>query len=115
MVKPNSEEFTFYRPNCAASCLDRFYVPQFLVPQVKHVSHNASLVDHHYVVAELELPSLQVLAPPPRNAKLYWKLNTLILQDEDFKENFNTFYKKVQADIENFADIADWSLLLNQQ
>ena len=60
LVKPNCQEFTFYRPNSAASRLDRFYVPQFLVPHVQQVSHHASLVDHHYVVAELELPNLQV-------------------------------------------------------
>ena len=107
-MKPNAKEFTFHRPNCSASRLDRVYVPQILVPHVRHVSHHASLVDHHYVVAEFELPSLEVLDSPPRKQKLYWKLNTSILQDEDFLENFTIMYRKVQLEITKYDDIADW-------
>ena len=65
IVKPNASEFTFHRPNCAASRLDRFYVPQYLLPHVQDVRHHASLVDHHYGVLELELPSLDYVPPPP--------------------------------------------------
>ena len=45
IVKPNAQEFTFHRPNCAPSRLDRFYVPQHLVPHVQNVRHCASLGD----------------------------------------------------------------------
>ena len=108
LVKPNCQEFTFHRPNCAASRLDRFYIPQILVPHLLQVSHHASLVDHHYVIAEIDIPTLQLLDPPPENTKLYWKLNTSVLQDEDFLENFSVFYQKVKAEIPKFGDIADW-------
>ena len=112
ILHPNVKEFTFHRPKSAASRLDRFYLPQFLVPHLRHVSHHASLVDHHYVVAEFEFPNLEVLVPPPTSEKLYWKLNTSILQDEDFLENFQDFYRKIQSEIVSYNDIADWWDLL---
>ena len=108
LLKPAVQEFTFHRPKCAASRLDRIYVPQYLVPHVHHVSHHASLADHHYVLTEIECPSLERLDPVPRTEKLYWKLNTSILQDEDFLENFTEFYRKIQTNITDYVDIAEW-------
>ena len=108
IVKPNKIEFTFNRPNCSASRLDRFYVPQYLLPQVQDVHHHASLVDHHYGILELELPDLDKVSPPPRAQQLYWKLNTDILNDEDFLENFSELYKKVKSEIDSYDDIASW-------
>ena len=107
-LNPNVKEFTFFRKKSAASRLDRFYVPQFLIPHLRHVSHHASLADHHYVLAEFELPSLELLDPLPRQEKLYWKLNTSIFQDEDFLENFTDFYRKLQLKITDYDDIAEW-------
>ena len=108
IVKPNTLEYTFYRPKCAASRLDRFYVPQFLLSHVQDVHHHASLVDHHYGVLELDLPDLAAVAPPPRTTKLYWKLNTSILQDEDFLENFSDLYSKLKSEVDSYDDIATW-------
>ena len=108
VVKPNTIEFTFHRPKCAASRLDRFYVPQFLLPHVQDVHHHASLVDHHYGILELELPSLETVLPAPRSEQLYWKLNTSVLRDEDFLENFSTLYHKIRSEIDSHADIASW-------
>ena len=109
IVKPNAVEYTFHRPNCAASRLDRFYVPQYLLPHVQDVHHHASLVDHHYGVLELELPSLvSVPLPPPRSKQLYWKLNSSILHDEDFIENFSVMYGKIKSEIDSYDDIVSW-------
>ena len=108
IVKPNAIEFTFHRPNCAASRLDRFYVPQYLLPQVQDVHHHASLADHHYGVLELELPDLAKVSPLPRTKQLYWKLNTEILHDEDFLENFSDLYNKIHSAIDSYDDIASW-------
>ena len=112
VVKPDVSEFTFHRPNCAASRLDRFYIPQEFVPHIKQVSHHASLGDHHYVVFVVDLPDLEVLPAPPKSSPLYWKLNTSILDDEDFLENFETVYQKVQLKISEYHDIASWWDLL---
>ena len=111
-VKPNTAEFTFHRPKCAASRLDRFYVPQQWIPHIQQVSHHASLSDHHYVVLILDLPDIQLQKPAPRSSPLYWKLNTSVLKDEDFLDNFQTFYTKLQRKITDFCDIADWWDLL---
>jgi exonuclease III len=108
IVKPNAVEFTFHRPKCAASRLDRFYVPQYLLPHVQDVHHHASLSDHHYGILELELASLESVSPPPRSKQLYWKLNTNTLQDEDFMENFTDLYNKVKSEMASYEDIAAW-------
>ena len=84
LLKPNVSEFTFYRQKCAASRLDRFYVPQNFVQYVQNVSHHASLSDHHYVVLILNIPDLETTETPPKPKPLYWKLNSCILSDEDF-------------------------------
>ena len=91
-VKPNVAEYTFHRPNCAASRLDRFYIPQEFAPHVVQVSHHASLSDHHYVVFTLNLPNLKTVPKPAKPPPLYWKLNTSVLTDEDFLENFQIMY-----------------------
>ena len=101
VVKPDVSEFTFHRPNCAASRLDRFYIPQEFVPHIQQVSHHASLGDHHYVVFVVDLPDLEVLPAPPKSSPLYWKLNTSIL-DEDFLEIFETVYQKVKLKISEY-------------
>ena len=108
IVKPNVSEFTFHRPNCAASRLDRFYVPQYLLPHVQDVHHHASLGDHHYGILELDLLNLESVTLPPRSKQLYWKLNTTILQDEDFMENFSELYQKLKSKIGTYDDIASW-------
>ena len=108
IVKPNAVEFTFHRPNCAASRLDRFYVPQYLLPHVQDVHHHASLADHHFGILELELTSLESVSAPPRSKQLYWKLNTNILHDEDFMENFSDLYNKVKSEMTSYEDIASW-------
>ena len=88
LLHPNGGDFSFYRPNCAASRLDRFYVPQNLVGNVISVSYQASLGDHKGVCMEMSLPDLMEIPAPPLSSSPYWKLNTAILKDEDFLENF---------------------------
>ena len=108
MIHPEGGDFTFHRPNCAASRLDRFYVPLNLLKNVKAVSHQATLGDHHYVCLSLSLEDFEIGPPPQKPISPYWKLNTSILKDEDFLENFSLYYSKLQIKIPDFADIADW-------
>ena len=111
-LNPGIAEFTFNRPNCAASRLDRFYTPPELVPHIKQVSHHASLGDHHYVVLVIDFPTLDKVPSPEKPPPLYWKLNTSVLSDEDFLENFKILYTKLQQKIGDYSDIADWWDLL---
>ena len=108
LLKPNVSEFTFYRRNCAPSRLDRFYVPPFCVPFVQNVSHHASLSDHHYGALILDLPDLESAPKPPKQPPLYWKLNTSVLQDDDFLVNFQEFYRNLKNKIDDYPDISDW-------
>ena len=65
-LNPDGGDFTFFRPNCAASRLDRFYLPQSLLGNISSVSHHASLGDHHGTLLLLSLPDLdRGPAPPP--------------------------------------------------
>ena len=108
MLYPDGEDYTFFRPGCAASRLDRFYAPHNLIGSVRSVSHHASLGDHNYACMIMSLPSLSLDPSPPMASSPYWKLNTSILKDEDFLENFSVRYKKLQAKIPEYPDIADW-------
>ena len=66
LLHPDGEEYTFFRPSCAASRLDRFYAPPGLIQGVRSVTHNASLSDHKYVCMLISLPALSLTAPPPK-------------------------------------------------
>ena len=107
-LHPDGQDYTFYRPNCSASRLDRFYVPPNMLESVKSVTHQASLGDHLYVCMTMILPNLSKNFDPPPSSSPYWKLNTSILKDEDFLENFSKMYSKLQAKISDYPDIADW-------
>ena len=107
-LHPEGREYTFCRPSCAASRLDRFYLPQYLVGNLKSVTHLASLSDHKYSVMLVSLPDVTKLPEPAISSSPYWKLNTSILKDEDFLENFSKMYQKLQSKKSEFSDIALW-------
>ena len=105
---PAGQEYTFHRQSCSASRLDRFYIPQDLLHSVSSVSHQASLGDHFYTCIVMEVQDLGKKLDLPIFSSSYWKLNTSILKDEDFLENFSCMYSKLQARINDYPDIADW-------
>ena len=108
LLHPHGRAYTFFRPSCAASRLDRFYLPQNLISNVRSVSYKASLGDHHGVSLKLSLPDLVKGPASMPSSSPYWKLNTSVLKDEDFLENFSVMYAKLQARIQDYPDIADW-------
>ena len=65
LLNPDGKDFTFCRPNCAASRLDRFYLPPHLSGKVESVSHHTSFSDHKYVVMLITLPDLSKQPDPP--------------------------------------------------
>ena len=71
-MHPLSREYTWHRPNCFASRLDRIYFPQELVPGIQTISHLVSLSDHHSVKCEFLLNVASSQLPPKRPAP-YWK------------------------------------------
>ena len=85
---PRREEITFFRTGRAPSRLDKFYIYRRLVDKVSDVFHVASLSDHCGVVMSVEL---EVLTLPKTKRQTYWKLNTAILEEEDFLPDFVSF------------------------
>ena len=106
-LHPRTKEFTFFRTNCAPSRLDRFYLSHEYIKEVNLIEHVASLSDHCGVLLEMRFRN--VVLPKIKSGSLtYWKLNTRILKDEDFLENFAALWEFLKLKQNNFTDKADW-------
>ena len=104
---PLKNEFTFYRPGCAASRLDRFYVSNSLLNDIIGVSHVPSLSDHCAVKVKMKIvDSFRV--NKGSLVQSYWKLNSSILRDENFLTCFKPLWKDISSCISSFSDIAEW-------
>ena len=81
-------------------------MPPNLLDSVESVTYHASLSDHKYVIMLIDLPN--IVKPPdlPISESPYWKLNTSILKDDDFLENFSVMYSKLKLKIPEYPDIA---------
>ena len=101
------EEFTFFRPGCSASRLDRFYVPESLEMNIEDVHHIPSLSDHSGVKLKMKLDYVKLLGNK-NSAQTYWKLNTAILNEEDFLPSFKIFWNSILQLSPLSNDIADW-------
>ena len=77
--------FTFNRPSCSPSRLDRINIPPMWIPSLIEVSHWATTSDHKLLISEL---AVQAAGPVSRVQVPYWKLNVQILSDPDFILNF---------------------------
>ena len=107
-IFPNAREYTWSRRGLNSSRLDRFYIPQDLVKGVKQVSHHPYLSDHKYVKIILKLPALESKKQMKKDCESYWKLNTSILDDEDFMPEFSIMWERVKQSKEDYEDIAEW-------
>ena len=105
---PRKREFTFFRPNTAPSRLDRFYVSLNLNNQVTSVRHVASLSDHHGIYFDASLDIIKVPVDASSCKSSYWKLNNMILKDEELKLSFGELWAWLQDLKPEFPDIADW-------
>ena len=105
---PKDKVYTFFRPNCASSRLDRIYLCSKLVDSIVDVKHLPSLSDHFGVKLCLRLNLQAPHVKKQQKASSYWKLNTAILQDEDFLPAFKYLWKDITESISSFQDIGDW-------
>ena len=106
-MHPRTKEFTFFRTNCAPSRLDRFYLSHQHLQEVNFIEHVASLSDHCGVLLDMRVQNV-VFSRIKSSIMTYWKLNTRILKDEDFLENFAALWESLKINQKNFPDIADW-------
>ena len=103
---PRAKEFTFFRPGKAASRIDRFYIPSEFSENAS-VSHVASLSDHFGVTLKLHL-SVNFISCPKIGRTTYWKLNTAILQEDDFLPSFKLFWKNICKTKSLYNNITEW-------
>ena len=83
---PGSKEFTFYRPGSTPSRLDRFYISEGSMGKVGPVMHVASLSDHMGILVSLQMDIVKL--PKRKISGSYWKLNSVILKEDEFLPNF---------------------------
>ena len=105
---PASSEFTFFRPGCTSSRLDRVYLSSNLISTVTQICHLASLSDHMAVKMSLRVDLGFV--PPKSSFKrtTYWKLNAAILHEEEFIESFTCFWQSILRSTKVYDNIAEW-------
>ena len=107
ILAPDTVEFTWARPNCARSRLDRLYLPEGCNVELLSLRHVPSLSDHASVRAELMLP----FTPPACRKKgksPYWKLNVSILSEEDFQQHLADLWDQLLEKEDDFPSAADW-------
>ena len=97
--------FTFNRPSCSPSRLDRINIPPMWIPSLIEVSHWATTSDHKLLISEL---AVQAAGPVSRVQVPYWKLNVQILSDPDFILNFINVWDKLINSKQRFQDISAW-------
>ena len=106
-IHPMAKEYTFFRASSAPSRLDRFYVSHDYLDKVNSIEHVASLSGHCGVLLDMRFQNV-VFSNIKSTSSTYWKLNTRILKDEDFLENFAALWDVLKLKQEDFSDIAEW-------
>ena len=104
---PRKEEFTFFRAGKAPSRLDRFYISRVLAEGLSGTQHVASLSDHCGVQMRLNL-TLDLVSLPKNQRRTYWKLNTSILEDDEFLPSFVALWTDITRVKNKFSDCAEW-------
>ena len=104
-LHPQAIEFTFYRPHLSPSRLDRIYAPNNLKELVSSVQHMSLLSDHKALILELNIPAAAIT---PKTKASYWKLNTSILQDDDFIPNFLRVWEQIVQQQPEFESLPEW-------
>ena len=109
ILYPRNQEFTFFRPGCAASRLDRVYLSQTLLDKVDSIQHISSLSDHCGVLMGFNYTAgVNLHSKKSENKASYWKLNTAILREDTFSEYFLELWENLQVEKQNFSDVDLW-------
>ena len=107
-LHPGVSEYTFHRgPHVAQSRLDRIYLPPHLVQYLVSAKHMPGVSDHCQTEVELDIRVGQARPAPPKK-QTFWKLNTSLLDNDDFRSQFQTLYDKLTHLIGEYEDHADW-------
>ena len=107
-LHPGAREYTFHRgANIAQSRLDRVYLPPHILQHLLSVQHKPGISDHCKVEVELDLTPGRA-QPHSQQRKTFWKLNTSLLEIQDFKIQFQAMYENLVRRIGEYEDHAEW-------
>ena len=106
---PDGREYTWARKDMFRSRLDRFYIPTDLVTSLQDLSHHPFMSDHSYVKLMIKLPDVftRVKAKKQQSSG-FWKLNNLVLEEEEFLLEFGYMWERVKAVKTSYTDVAEW-------
>ena len=100
-LKHDKPKFTYFRQNYG-SRLDRFYIGD-LRDSIKDIEvNNVSFSDHAAVVMSLDIDKLG------KRGRYYWKLNTILLELDEIKEDFSLYWQQLKRLIYSYPNISDW-------
>ena len=112
-LHPAAREFTFYRgAHMAQSRLDRVYAPPHLADGIMTTCHKAGISDHCRVEVVFNIATGQ--ARRRSHHAGFWKLNTSLLDNEDFHVQFNVLYQRLSSLMDEYDNIAQWWELLTK-
>ena len=104
---PAGTEYTFHRGALVAqSRLDRVYAPPHLSDRILSVCHKAGTSDHCRVETVFSITTGQSRRSP--HGRSFWKLNTSVLDNEDFQVQFRTLYECLTSLIDEYDDHGQW-------
>ena len=102
-----AREYTFHRgEHIAQSRLDRVYAPPHLANKILTTCHKASVSDHCRVETVFNIETGQ--SSRRSRCSGFWKLNTSLLENEDFYVQFNILYERLSSLKDEYDDIAQW-------
>ena len=104
-ANPGVNEYTWIRQGQRQSRLDRVYFHKSRLESLVSVFHVAHQSDHKALVFTLKGGSA---IPVRDHIDGYWKLNSAILKDKQFKHNFAAFYAKVGKEKEWYDGDSEW-------
>ena len=106
-LHPTAQEFTFHRgAHLAQSRLDRVYAPPYLADKIVTTCHKAGISDHCRVEVGFNITTGQTRRKSHRSG--YWKLNTSLLDNENFHVQFNVLYERLSNLTDDYENIAQW-------
>ena len=99
----NETQFTFIRSG-TGSRLDRFYISQSMKYMIKKIEIQvAAFTDHSAVNMHIH-----GFVNGLRTGFGYWKLNTLLLEDSEIKEEFKLKWENLKKKKTRFKDLSYW-------
>ena len=104
-VRGSDDGFTYFHRHGAAR-LDRFYTNKNTIDRVVSILNTqAAFTDHLGVILELKEVITTRNREPTRSL---WKMNTSILKEEYFQENFKEFWNRISTQPSRSGDVTRW-------